>query len=185
MFAPKRDQNVFSLWCEADWWQLALELSHSLRSNFSRLLLLPSDHLAYGVWGLIMMDFRLNCSADVVNWLIPHPIVQHFYPAQHCMCCCTKRIDNQPLIFINSGWTARLQGLTVIQKRKKKKKRAFDYWFTKGNWYVRKERERKKVFVFVCVCAVGKKRNTSFVLPNKLFDRIPNKKDHSSIRLVV
>lgn len=185
MFAPKRDQNVFSLWCEADWWQLALELSHSLRSNFSRLLLLPSDHLAYGVWGLIMMDFRLNCSADVVNWLIPHPIVQHFYPAQHCMCCCTKRIDNQPLIFINSGWTARLQGLTVIQKRKKKKKKSLWLLIHQRKLICPEgEREKKSLCLCVCMCC-GEKRNTSFVLPNKLFDRIPNKKDHSSIRLVV
>lgn len=95
-----------------------------------------SDYLENSMRGLLMMmDPSLwNCRADVVNWWIPH---QYFYAPPCCVHFYTKGIDNQPLIFINSGWTGKLWGLKVIQEENKTGK-SFDFWITRENWCARK-----------------------------------------------
>lgn len=70
----------------------------------------------------------------------PSPIL---LSAQRCVYFHTKGIDNQPLIFINSVWTVKLQGLTVIQEENKTGE-SFDSWVTRENWCV-----RKKSFMFI------------------------------------
>ena len=101
-----------------------------------------SDYSENSIRGLLMMiDPSLcNCSADVVNWWIPH---QYFYVPQHCVHFYTKGIDNQPLIFINSGWTGKLWGLTVKQEENKTGE-SFNFWITRENWFA-----RKKSFMFI------------------------------------
>lgn len=100
-----------------------------------------SDYLENSMRGLLMMmDPSLwNCSADVVNWWIPH---QYFYVPQRCVHFYTKGIDNQALIFINSCWSGKLWGLTVIQEDNKTAE-SFDSWFTRENWCA-----RKKLYVY-------------------------------------
>lgn len=117
-----------------------------------------SDYLENSMRGLLMMmDPSLwNCGADVVNWWIPH---QYFYVPPRCVHFYTKGIDNQPLIFINSGWTGKLWGLTVIQEENKTGE-SFDSWIT---------REKKAL----CLYMITKKtKKTTFICSNMLFDRI-------------
>lgn len=121
-----------------------------------------SDYLENSMRGLLMMmDPSLwNCSAHVVNWWIPH---QYFYVPPRCVHFYTKGIDNQPLIFINSGWTGKLWGLKWYRKR-----------IQQGEALILESPEKadmlEKSFMFIH--DNKKKQKTTFIRSNMLFDRI-------------
>lgn len=115
----------------------------------------------------------VNCSADVVNWLLS---------TTACMRFCTKRIDNISLVVINSCW---MEKIARSYSNTERPKTGFDYWFTKENVCVEEKTNKpKKKKKKNSVCKFYEKIITGFILPDNLFDRIASKKGHGSIRLV-
>lgn len=175
LFAPWRHHIMLPLYCDVDWWHWCSV------ATFPHFFIFQ---WSFSIW-YARTDDDWSQSAELYCRCGKLMDVSFYCPTlSSATGLCEllhrnrNRIDNQSLIFINSDWNCR----DCQWYRKGKKMERLWLLIHQRNQICQKGKKNKKTFLFV---HAGGKRITSFILPNKLFERIANKEGHGSIRLVL